>query len=136
MPSIQSVRSIQYFINNIFNPNKRGIGENLQLFFKTILHHDSLTLIHLTLYRYSHQPTCLPFPSAQCEYLFWIRSAGNVSNSFFLWRGDRGHGVPCTLYTEWRGGARAQFRQNDAFFYTLLMHFLPKKNVKDCWVRL
>ena len=54
-----------------------------------------LTLIHLTPYRYSYQPTCMPFPSAQCVYHIWIRSAGNVSISFSLWRGDRGHGVHC-----------------------------------------
>ena len=28
----------------------------------------NLTLIHLTLYRYSYQLTCVPLPSAQCEY--------------------------------------------------------------------
>ena len=55
------------------------------------------TLIHLTPYRSSYQPAYLPFPSAQCEYLFWIRSAGNVSISFFLRRGGRGCSVHCTL---------------------------------------
>ena len=28
---------------NPINPNKRGIGENLQPLFKTILHHDALS---------------------------------------------------------------------------------------------
>ena len=88
-----------------------------------------LTLIQLIPYRYSYQPTCLPFPSAQCEYLFWIRSAGIVSDSFFLRRWDRGRGVHCTVYTEQRGEARAQFRRNNAFFYALLSQFLPKTNV-------
>ena len=37
----------------------------------------------------------LRLPSAQCVYHIWIRSAGNVSISFSLWRGDRGHGVHC-----------------------------------------
>ena len=67
-----------------------------------ILSGSSLTLIHLTPYRYSYHPTYLPFPSAQCEYLFWIRSGGNVSISFFLRRGGRGRSVHCTLYMEGR----------------------------------
>ena len=37
----------------------------------------------------------MPFPSAQCEGHIWIRLAGNVSISFLLWRGERGHGVHC-----------------------------------------
>ena len=61
-----------------------------------------LTLIHLTPYHYSYHLTYLPFPSAQCEYLFWIRSGGNVSISFFLRRGGRGRSVHCTLYMEGR----------------------------------
>ena len=87
-----------------------------------------ITLIHLTPYCYSYQATYLPFHSAHCEYLFGIRSAGNVSISFFLRKG-RGRGVHCTLYTEQRGGAWAQFRQKYAVFYALLAHFLLKMNV-------
>ena len=49
--------------------------------------------LHPSSMPYSQQPTCLPFPSAQCEYLSWIRSAGNVSFSFFLWRGNWGRGI-------------------------------------------
>ena len=54
-----------------------------------------LTLIHRTPYCFSYQPTCMPFPSAQCENHIWIRSAGKVSISFLLWRGDQGHRVHC-----------------------------------------
>ena len=54
-----------------------------------------LTLIRRTPYRFSYQPTCMPFPLAQCEYHIWIRSAGNVSISFFPLKGNRGRGVHC-----------------------------------------
>ena len=82
-----------------------------------------LTLIHLTPYRYSYHLTYMPFPSAQCEYLFWIRSGGNVCISFLLLGGGRGRCVHCILYTERRGGARAQFRRKYVVFYALLALF-------------
>ena len=93
-----------------------------------------LTLIHLTPYRYSYQPTCMPFPSAQCVYHIWIRSAGNVSISFSLWRGTGVMVFTVRVYrgkTERRGGARAQFSRNAASFYALFTHFLPQNNVKE-----
>ena len=43
--------------------------------------------------------------------------------------------VNVVAVAERRGGAQAQFRRNNAFFFALLMHFLPKKNVKERLLR-
>ena len=97
-----------------------------------------LTLIHLTPYRYSYQPTCMPFPSAQCVYHIWIRSAGNVSISFSLWRGDRGHGVHCEgvqRKARAQGGSSGSIQPERCIllrsFYTL---FAPKQSKRMTFV--
>ena len=98
-----------------------------------------LTLIYLTPYRYSDQPTCMPFPSAQCEYHFWIRSAGNVSISFLLWRGDRGHSVHCegVQWDKSAGSSHTFSRNGRVEYYTgIFVIESGQKNVKDCCVRL
>ena len=75
-----------------------------------------LTLIHLTPYRYSYHLTYMPFPSAQCEYLFWIRSGGNVCISFLLLGGGRGRCVHCILYTSEGGERGLNLDENMRFF--------------------
>ena len=102
-----------------------------------LLYNTNLTLIHLTPYRYSYQPTCMPFPSAQCVYHIWIRSAGNVSISFSLWRGDRGHGVHCEgvqRKARAHGGSLGSI-QPESSFYALFTHFLPQNNVTEQLLR-
>ena len=98
-----------------------------------------LTLIHLTPYRSSDQPTCMPFPSAQCEYHFWIRSAGNVSVLFLLWRGDWGYSVHCegVQWDKSAGSSHTFSRIGRVEYYTgIFVIESSRKNVKDCCVRL
>ena len=89
-----------------------------------------LTLIHLTLYRYSHQPTVCHSLQHSVSIFF---GSGRLVTLVINFSVEEGPGSQCTLYTvhgaERRGGVWAQFRQNDAFFYALLTHFLPKTNV-------
>ena len=89
---------------------------NLLLYF---LLKTSLTLIQLTPYHLSYQPTWLPFPSAQCVYHFWIRSAGNVGISFLLLGGGAGVAVYTVFCTRSKGGEQGLNLDKNMRFFTL-----------------
>ena len=126
------VRPVKTKLNwTVSNQNSRTT--NLSYIIKYLL---ILTLIHRTPYRFSYQPTW------QCENHIWISSAGNVSISFLLWRGDRGHGVHCEGVQRKagaEGGSSGSIQPERCVllrsFYTLFAHFLPQNNVKERLLR-